>query len=91
MASGSESRQWGTCHHVATLQMHRGAIRSVVFGQEEEGTVLTGSMDGTAQLWDVVQGARLHTLTGHKEGVRAVALSPSGALAATASYDRTCQ
>jgi WD40 repeat protein len=40
-------------------------------------------------VWDVQTGAEERTLTGHSDGVTAVAVTPDGRRAISASYDRT--
>jgi WD40 repeat protein len=50
---------------------------------------LSGSVDGSARLWDLESGGQLAALLGHKKTVADVAVSPDGTWAATASYDRT--
>jgi hypothetical protein len=51
--------------------------------------VLTGSSDGTARLWSVESSSTLHTLEGHADAVRSVALSRDGKYALTGSGDQT--
>ncbi len=56
--------------------------------------VLTGAgygKDDTARLWDAVTGECVVTLTGHKQGVRAVAFSADGKKALTGSVDGTAK
>ena len=50
---------------------------------------LTGSEDYTAKLWDARTGREILTLSGHTQGVTAVAFSPAGHEALTASRDGT--
>ena len=51
--------------------------------------VLTGSHDNTAIFWDVATGTKLHTLVGHLNSVKSVAISPDGAMRLTGSTDDT--
>ena len=50
---------------------------------------LSGSRDNTMRLWRLDSSALLRTFAGHDDKVRAVAFSPNGAFALSASYDRT--
>jgi WD40 repeat protein/tRNA A-37 threonylcarbamoyl transferase component Bud32 len=53
-------------------------------------TVLTGSRDNTARLWDTSTGNELHTLR-HGDWVLAVAFSPDGRTALTGSSDNAAR
>jgi WD40 repeat protein len=50
-------------------------------------TILTGSTDRTARLWDAVTGAPLGNAFVHSEGVLAVAFTPDARTAVTGSQD----
>ena len=52
-------------------------------------TIVSGSYDSTARLWDANTGSELHTLTGHTDAIVSVAYSPDGMTVATASWDGT--
>ena len=54
-------------------------------------TVLTGSLDGTAQFWDAATGKPIGPPLRHQGLVNAVALSPDGTTALTASDDGTAR
>jgi WD40 repeat protein len=56
-------------------------------------TVATGSLDGSARIWDVESGALLNVIQAHakNEYIRRVAWSPNGELLATASNDNTAR
>jgi WD40 repeat protein len=45
--------------------------------------------DTSVRLWSLPGGALLKSLTGHTDGVQALAISPDGRLLASASLDRT--
>ena len=47
----------------------------------------SGSVDKTVQLWDTTTGEPLATLTGHVNGMTALAFSPDGTTLASASAD----
>ncbi|MFJ4931585.1 WD40 repeat domain-containing protein, partial [Streptomyces sp. NPDC088736] len=69
-----------------------GPVIAVAVVQGPDGPLaITTSIDGTAIVWDIVSGARRHTLTGHTDAVIAVAVvqGPDGPLAITTSIDGT--
>jgi WD40 repeat protein/transcriptional regulator with XRE-family HTH domain len=71
------------------LQGHSGSrILAVAFSPDGQ-TVLTGSIDNTLKLWDVLTGNCLQTFLGHTDGVRSVAYHPDGKMIASGSIDRT--
>jgi WD40 repeat protein len=51
-------------------------------------TILTGSMDKTARLWDI-NGELLQVFRGHEGSVNSVAFSPDGKSILTGSWDKT--
>ncbi|MGE3853879.1 MAG: WD40 repeat domain-containing protein, partial [Planctomycetota bacterium] len=67
---------------------HSAWVRSLAFSHD--GRLLaSGSLDGTARLWDVVSHRQVAAITDHVAVVHAVAFSPDGKLLATGSSDRT--
>ena len=54
-------------------------------------TVMTGSADKTARLWDASTGQPLGLTLTHQEGVSAVAFSPDGKAVITGSMDKTAR
>jgi WD40 repeat protein len=53
---------WNLC--IRTMDGHSGDVLSVAFSPDGVG-VVSGSLDGTLRLWDVVSGAHLCTLEGN--------------------------
>ena len=64
--------------HIATLEGHTDRVRSVSFSLD--GTLATGSGDGTIRLWDVAARQNITTLR-HGDRVLSVSFSPDGTLA----------
>ncbi|MBI2297679.1 MAG: WD40 repeat domain-containing protein [Armatimonadetes bacterium] len=69
-----------------TIAVQERGVGSVAFSGD--GTRLLASGDLVARLFDTAAGAKLLELPGHPSTVMAVALSPDGRLAATASLRR---
>ena len=72
----------------STLSGHTGAVTAIAFSRD--GTrVVTGSLDGTAKVWDLHSAGtpkELYSFS-HASGVLYVDLSPDGSLLATVSAD----
>lgn len=66
---------------------HTGWVADVAFSSHS-GRVITGSLDRTAKVWNVVDGDLITALTGHEGEVYAVAINEEGTLAATGSADK---
>jgi len=54
-------------------------------------TILTGSFDKTARIWDAATGNELRRFEGHADWVSSVAFSPDGRYVLTGSYDNTAR
>jgi hypothetical protein len=53
--------------------------------------IVTGSLDGTAKVWDTETGEELLTLKGHHRGLYCIIFSADGRLVATGSIDQTAK
>jgi len=65
---------------------HDGPVNDAAFVSKTRA--ITGSDDGTVALWNLKTGEMLRRFEGHAAKVVAVAVSPNGQLAASASWDR---
>jgi len=73
---------------VLRLTGHADGVRSVAWSPDGR-TLLTGSRDRTAALWDAATGERIRVLEGHDGGVTSVAFSPDGKRVLSGSQDKT--
>ena len=69
---------------------HAGAVDYVAFSPDGK-TVLTGSRDKTARLWDATTGRPKGAPMTHQGAVRGVAFSPDGKTVLTGSADSTAR
>jgi tetratricopeptide (TPR) repeat protein len=69
---------------------HQGPVVAVAFGQDSR-TVLTGSSDRTARLWDAATGRPIGPTLTHQDQVLAVAFSPDGKTVLTGSDGHTAR
>src|SRR5262249_39978751 len=72
------------------LEGHREMVNQVVFSLDGK-TLVSGSYDKTARLWDVETAKVRQTLDGIEDYVMALATSPDGKLLATAEQRTDCQ
>jgi WD40 repeat protein len=102
-ASEYQASVWNaqTGKELLTFGDHYDHVTEVNFSPENDVTgvafspdgnrLATGSMDGTAKVWDAQTGKKLVTLEGHSDFVTGVAFSPNGRRIVTASGDRTAR
>jgi WD40 repeat protein len=69
---------------------HEDRVIAVAFSPDGK-TVLTGSVDGKARLWDAETGQPLSPPMAHQDSVHAVAFSPDGKTVLTGSWDNTAR
>jgi WD40 repeat protein len=72
---------------IASLAGHTDRVHSMAFSPDGH-TLLSGSYDGTARLWDVATHRQIGVpLNGHDREVYSVAFSPNGKVVATGADD----
>jgi WD40 repeat protein/tetratricopeptide (TPR) repeat protein len=69
---------------------HRYPVDAAAFSPDRK-TVVTGSQDATARLWDTTTGRPLGLPMRHQNAVQAVAFSPDGKTVLTGSRDKTAR
>src|SRR5947209_19877902 len=72
------------------LKGHTDRVWGVAFSPDGK-TVLTGSLDRTARVWDAVTGQEKAKLEGHTGSVTWLAFSPDGERVLTGSWDKTAR
>jgi WD40 repeat protein len=103
LGTGSYSREshrndrWQTAH--ALLLKHKHAmpadhverVEATIAVSPDGRLLLTGSLDGTARLWDAETGKSIGLPLVHQGGVISVAFAPDGVRIATGSRDNTAR
>ncbi len=80
----------GQLRPLRAILHHDDAITVAIFSPDSH-TILTGSHDKTARLWDARTGRPIGLPLRHRDRVMHLAFSPDGKTAATASKDSTAQ
>lgn len=75
---------------LGTQFRHDNTVLAVAFSPDST-KLITGSLDGTARVWDVKTGNPVGEPLRHNRAVNAVAFSPDGKTVLTASQDQTVQ
>jgi WD40 repeat protein len=65
----------------------KGVFRLALHNDAKKPLLATCSADATVRLWDANSGSNLKTLTGLRDWVYALAMSPDGTLVAAGGYD----
>ena len=73
---------------LASLVGHDKPVSAIAFSVDGS-RIITGSHDGTARIWGILDGSLWRTLERHEGGVVWVSFSPDGSRAVTAGADRT--
>src|SRR5438270_217063 len=85
---GTSARLWDlTKNELRAELVHNGPVEAVVFSHDSK-TLLTGSEDHTARLWNVASGKLRLPPIPHARGVQAVAFSADDRLIATGCRDQ---
>jgi WD40 repeat protein/basic membrane lipoprotein Med (substrate-binding protein (PBP1-ABC) superfamily) len=71
-----------------TFYAHADLVPGLEFSPDGN-RLATGSLDGTAKIWDASTGQELLKLAGHTDGILDIAFHPSGEHLATTSMDGT--
>jgi len=77
-------------HRLDAICSHEGVLTCVAFSKDGK-TLLTGSDDKTARLWEGATGKQLGPPLQHQARVAAVAFNPNGKTVLTASEDKTAR
>ena len=86
-----KGRRFGDAHQIGTPEDHGKDVRKAVFSRDGR-TILTGGQENNfARVWDADTGQPRTPWLEHGGAVLAVALSPDGLRAATASADHTAR
>jgi WD40 repeat protein len=77
----------GQLHH--TLRSDDANASSPVVISPDGQWLASGGQDHMVHIWSAEHGTRLHSFTGHTDGLHALAISGDGSLVASSSYDGT--
>jgi WD40 repeat protein/DNA-binding SARP family transcriptional activator len=79
-----------TSRGLLTQRGHTLNVSGLAFSPDGRSLV-TGSQDKMAKVWDVSTGKEMLTLSGHTDGISGVAFSPNGSRIVTTSDDNTAK
>ena len=85
-----ELRDAASGNQVRAFNGHTGNITSVAVSPDGS-SVLTGSADNTARLWDLNTASVVQVFEGHEAAINAVAFAPDGTQFVTGSADHTAR
>ncbi len=74
---------------IAAMTVTPNGQTAILASGERDFDIKVPSADSTLKVWDLRWGSQVQTLKGHEEGVTAVAATPDGKRAVSASRDRT--
>lgn len=89
-ADASLIRSISSLYNRKLFSGHTGWVYAVAFSPDGK-YALTGSLDGSARLWNVRTGKEIRQYLGHKGGISAVAFSPDGKFIITGGNDQTAR
>ncbi|MCC5654213.1 hypothetical protein LC609_31430, partial [Nostoc sp. XA013] len=67
---------------------HEGTVNSVAISPDGQ-MIVSGSLDGTVRLWDILGNPIGQPFQGHRDSVNSVAISPDGQMIVSGSRDNT--
>lgn len=86
-----EIRATDTQATLRTLQGHHGNVNAVAFSKDGARLVSVAGQPGVSgeiRIWDPSNGNLVQSITGHRDAIYSVDISPDGNLIATGSYDQ---
>src|SRR5260370_252955 len=87
-SQSATSSSLGTPHY--TYRGHSASVNAVAWSTDGK-RIVSGSNDGTVQVWDAANGGNVFIYRGHTDHVNAVPWSPDGKRIASGSDDHTVQ
>ena len=73
---------------IRTLEGHSYSVEAIAVTPDGK-TVISGSVDKTIKIWDLVTGTEKFTVKGHSYSVKVIAVTPDGKTVISASRDKT--
>lgn len=81
----------GSSHELAKLSGHRGNVNAVLFSNDGSQLFAAAGepgLFGEVRQWNMAERKLTHVFEGHGDAIYSLALSPSGKILATGSYDQ---